>query len=139
MKRCNDAIAVLVVKKNLPFDRCFKCSGVVAIKDDRAALHPAQPFTPRLSCLNCVPWRRLNVQYFMLSLETQTCARSWTRFSVIQYRLKGRGGFTAGGAFYTVYLLRVCVGGWGETDNRNRRNSLILMSRSSAKIHRQLR
>lgn len=44
MKSCNDAMAVHVMKKNLPFDRCFKCSGVVAIKDDRAALHPAQPF-----------------------------------------------------------------------------------------------
>lgn len=55
MKRRNDAIAVHVMKKNLPFDRCFKCSGVVAIKDDRAALHPAQPFYTRTLVFELCP------------------------------------------------------------------------------------
>lgn len=35
----------------------------------------------------------------MLSLETQTWVQSSTRFPVIQYRLKGRGGFAAGERF----------------------------------------
>lgn len=94
------------------------------------------PFTPWFLCLNCFPWWHLNVQYFMLSLETQTCVQNSTRFPVIQYHLKGCGGFTAGECFTPCIYCEFVLAAGGETDNRNRRNSLILMSRSSTEIHR---
>lgn len=82
-----------------------------------------------------LPLVTLNVQYFMWSLETQTFADLNVLFclTISSQRLRR---FHSGGTLYTVYLLWVCVGSQGETDNKNRRNSLILKSRSSCEIPR---
>lgn len=46
--------------------------------------------------------------------------------------------FSQQGHFYTAWLQWVCVASWEETDNLNRRSSLVLMSHACTKNQRQL-
>lgn len=117
-------------------DRFIKCSRVVEIKHDRATIHPAQAFYTKILMFELPPLVTFKRAIFHVeSRNTDVCAELHALFchTISSQRLQR---FRSGGTFYTVYLLRVCVGSRGETDNRNRRNSLILMFRSSTQIHR---
>lgn len=116
MKSCNDAIAVHVMKTNLPFDRCFKCSGVVAIKDDRAALHPAQPFYTETLVFELCPMATFKRAIFHVeSRNADVCAELDALCCYTISSQRPRRFHSGGNVLHRVFTVSLCwrLGGDG--------------------------
>lgn len=116
MKSCSDAIAVQVMKKSLPFDRCFKCSGVVAIKGDGAALHPAQPFHAETLVFELRPMAAFKRAIFHVeSRNADVCAELAALFCYTISSQRPRRFHSGASVLHRVFTVSLCwrLGGDG--------------------------